>query len=163
MSPGEITSVPSDMCRAAAVIKMKADMSGAKGFVRGRQEESGAQHRGSPRTQPGTDRPRHPRMRKSRLVMAHRDRETSGICLKSIKENHYFLEKPPLRCHSPEEASSSGEPVPDSNQLCQSQPGSPPQARNPALHREKPRLCLRVSKRQQWVWVPGSPLAFKRS
>uniref|UniRef100_A0A663MHY1 Fibroblast growth factor n=1 Tax=Athene cunicularia TaxID=194338 RepID=A0A663MHY1_ATHCN len=28
--------------------------------------------------------------------MAHRDRETSGICLKSIKENHYFLEENPL-------------------------------------------------------------------
>lgn len=69
----------------------------------GRREESGAQHRGAPGApapSPGTARPPprpcHPRMRKSRLVMAHRDRETSGMCLKSIKENHYFLEKPPL-------------------------------------------------------------------
>lgn len=46
---------------------------------------------GSPRT-----RPRRPRKRKSRLVTARRDRETSGICLKSIKENHYFLEENPL-------------------------------------------------------------------
>jgi len=28
--------------------------------------------------------------------MAHRDRETSGIFLKSVKENHYFLEENPL-------------------------------------------------------------------
>lgn len=70
------------------------DESGSVGREGGcAREESGVQPRGSPRrprTQPG-----HPGMCKSRLVMAHRDRETSGMCLKSIKENHYFLENPP--------------------------------------------------------------------
>lgn len=114
------------MCRAAAVIKMKADMSGVRGFVRGRRE--GGERGSAPGEPPAPPhparaqpRPRQPRLRKSRLVMVHRDRETSGICLKSIKENHYFLENPLPGCHSPEEASFSSEPVPDSNQLCQSQ------------------------------------------
>lgn len=86
---------------------MKRDMSGARGFVRGRQKggEQGSVSplpRGEPRAPPhpapvaGTARPRCPEKSKSRLVMAHGDRETSGICLKAVKENHYFLEEKPL-------------------------------------------------------------------
>lgn len=91
------------------------------------------------------------------------------MCLKSIKENHHFLENPPTGCDSPEEASFSSQPVPDSNQLCQTNPALPGQQSSSAqgsihvLREQAPGAAFRVPKKQQWVWVPGKPLAFKHS
>lgn len=109
-------------------------------------------------------RPRHPRKRKSQLVMAHRDRETSGICLKSIKENRYFLEENPLaikawrrhpsaanRCLIQNSCTKTTPTFPDTGQQSSSAKGTGPW------------LCFIIAERQQWVWVQGSSLASKHS
>lgn len=92
--------------------------------------------------------------------MAHRDRETSGICLKSIKENHYFLEENPLAIKAWRRHPSASNRCLIQNSCTKPTPSLPGQQSSPAKG-TGPWLCFTVAKRQQWVWVQESPLASK--
>lgn len=119
-------------------------------------------HTPSPAPAVGTARPRHPRKRKSRLVMAHRDRETSGICLKSIKENHYFLEENPLAIKAWRRHPSAANRCLIQNSCTETTPTLPDTGKQPSFAQGTGLwFCLIIAKTQQWVWVSGSPLSFK--
>lgn len=73
---------------------------------------------GNPRSRPwARPGPAAPRKRKSRLVMAHRDRGTSGDLSEVHRGKPRFPRGKPPRYQSPEEISFSGEPGADSKQL----------------------------------------------
>lgn len=118
-----------------------------------------------PQSPVGTARPRRPRKRKSRLVMAHRDRGTSGICLKSIKENHDFLEENPLVIKARRRHPSAANRRLIQNSCTETTIALTDEVgpRCSSADGTGPWLCSVIANRQQWVWVSGPSLTSKIS